>query len=337
MQVLINGKSRFGLVGAVGRQPLPVRTIVIDDAHAALALAEERTFLRIPSSHPAHAALLDMFDDDLRQQGLNALLDIREGHPTATPLGVPFWSWYNKREQVLQILRPHRADGVFEWSWPLIADILPWCQATVGTETIEITPLCSPIEKLPSFAEADRRIYLTATLADDSVLVTHFGADANSVAASIVPDSAADLGDRLIIALRSSTRPSPTLRLRSRPAPGTRHVCGLGLHEEEERSLVLHRLEHDEPAQPEQHLSGRLCRHQGPPFSRDPTARMARSLAASRVPVAHRGTGHGPHFIAKSPTRAAGTRRYGDRCAGYRRALLLRRRGTAASRVPGER
>lgn len=200
MQVLINGKSRFGLVGAVGRQPLPVRTIVIDDAHAALALAEERTFLRIPASHPAHAALVDMFDDDLRQQGLNALLDIREGDPTATPLRVPFWSWYDKHEQVLQTLRPHRADGVFEWSWPLIADILPWCQATVGTETIEITPLCPPIEKLPSFAEADRRIYLTATLADDSVLVTHFGAYAHSIAASIVPDSAADLGDRLIIA-----------------------------------------------------------------------------------------------------------------------------------------
>lgn len=200
MQVLINGKSRFGLVGAVGRQPLPVRTIVIDDAHAALALAEERTFLRIPASHQAHAALVDMFDDDLRQQGLNALLDIREGDPTATPLRVPFWSWYDKREQVLQTLRPHRADGVFEWSWPLIADILPWCQATVGAETIEITPLCPPIEKLPSFAEADRRIYLTATLADDSVLVTHFGADAHSIAASIVPDSAADLGDRLIIA-----------------------------------------------------------------------------------------------------------------------------------------
>lgn len=200
MQVLINGKSRFGLVGAVGRQPLPVRTIVIDDAHAALALAEERTFLRIPASHPAHAALVDMFDDDLRQQGLNALLDIREGDPTATPLRVPFWSWYDKHEQVLQTLRPHRANGVFEWSWPLIADILPWCQATVGTETIEITPLCPPIEKLPSFAEADRRIYLTATLADDSVLVTHFGAYAHSIAASIVPDSAADLGDRLIIA-----------------------------------------------------------------------------------------------------------------------------------------
>lgn len=200
MQVLINGRSRFGLLGAAGRQPLPVRTIVVDDAHAALALAEERTFLRIPANHPAHRSLLDLFEEDLRHQGLNALLDIQEGDPAASPLRIPFWAWYDKRDQVLQALRPHRSDPVFEWSWPLVANILPWCQATIGAETIEITPLCPPIEKLPSFAEADRRVYLTATLADDSVLVTHFNADARSVAASIVPESAADLGDRLIIA-----------------------------------------------------------------------------------------------------------------------------------------
>jgi hypothetical protein len=82
MQVLINGRSRFGLLGALGRQPLPVRTIVVDDAHAALALAEERTFLRIPSSRPAH---VDMFDDDLRQQGLNAHIHPVDSYHT-TPL-----------------------------------------------------------------------------------------------------------------------------------------------------------------------------------------------------------------------------------------------------------
>ena len=43
-------------------------------------------------------------------------------------------------------------------------------------------------------------MYLTATLADDSVLITHFNADPASVANSIVPESAADLGDRLVLA-----------------------------------------------------------------------------------------------------------------------------------------
>ncbi len=199
MQKLINGKSRFGIAGAAGRQPLPIQAIVVDDAHAALALAEKQSYLRIPSDHPAFPALLDMFDSDLHQQKPSALLDIRKGDPTATPLRVPFWAWYDKHDQVLEILHGYRSDSVFEWSWPLVSDILPWCQATIGAEEIEIIPLCPPIEKFPSFAEAKRRIYLTATLADDSVLVTHFNADA-SVAASIVPVSAADLGDRLILA-----------------------------------------------------------------------------------------------------------------------------------------
>jgi hypothetical protein len=70
----------------------------------------------------------------------------------------------------------------------------------VSADAFEIMPPCSPIEKIASFAEADRRIYMTATLADDSVLVTHFDADPNSVANSVVPESAADLGDRLVLA-----------------------------------------------------------------------------------------------------------------------------------------
>jgi hypothetical protein len=200
MHVLVNGKSRFGILGAVGRQPLPVRAVVVDDAHAALRLTEEQTSLRIPAGHEAFNSLVSLFEDDLRQQSANALLDIVEGDPAALPLRIPFWSWYDRRDQVLEILRPYRGDADFQWTWPLIADLLPWCQAIVSAEAIEVVPLCPPIEKIPSFAEANRRIYLTATLADDSVLVTNFNADPTGVGSSIVPESAADLGDRLVLA-----------------------------------------------------------------------------------------------------------------------------------------
>jgi hypothetical protein len=77
---------------------------------------------------------------------------------------------------------------------------MPLCQGVVSADAFEIAPPCPPIEKFPTFAEAERRIYLTATLADDSVLVTHFDADPDSIANSLVPESAADLGDRLVLA-----------------------------------------------------------------------------------------------------------------------------------------
>jgi hypothetical protein len=200
MNVLVNGKTRFGLTVPESRYlPVPVGSVIIDDAHAALAMTEEKTRLVIPSDHEAYDKLLKLFDEDLRTQNLKTFLDVEAGDPTAVA-AVPFWAWQDKHETAMQILHPHRGSSAFEWSWPLISDVLRLCQAVVTATGFEIMPPCPPIEKIPSFAEAGRRIYLTATLADDSVLVTHFDADPASIADSIVPPSAADLGDRLILA-----------------------------------------------------------------------------------------------------------------------------------------
>lgn len=199
MKVLVNGRTRFGLVGSAIRQPIPVGTVVIDDAHAAVALAADASRLFIPASHKTFEPILDLFEDELKAQGLNAYMDIREGDRSAV-LRVPFWAWIERQEQVLTLLRPHRDTEQFEWTWPIMSDLLPICEVAVSAEGIEINPPCPPIEKIPSFAEARRRIYMTATLADDSLLVTHFDADPDSVANSIIPSTAADLGDRLVLA-----------------------------------------------------------------------------------------------------------------------------------------
>jgi len=228
MRTLVNGRTRFGLAGPGGRQPIMVGSIVIDDAHAALALTEENTRLTIPSEHRAYGELLDLFAEDLAAQGLNAFKDIEDGDRSAV-LRVPFWSWRDKQETVLVKLRRYREDEVFEWAWPLISDLLPLCQAVVSADAFELMPPCPPIEKIPSFAEAARRIYLTATLADDSVLVTHFDADPRSVATSVVPESAADLGDRLVLApLELSPDIShPQVRELARTVADTRNVVVL--------------------------------------------------------------------------------------------------------------
>ncbi|QXW02608.1 helicase C-terminal domain-containing protein [Rhodococcus globerulus] len=201
MATLINGKTRFGLRGTGTRTPLAVHSIVVDDAHAALTQIEERTRLRIPATHSAFQELLDLFGEELRIQGLNAYMDIAENDSASNAtLRVPFWSWRTKQEDVLRIIRPHRTSPELEWQWPLVSDLLPICEAVFTAEAFEVMPPCPPIEMIPSFAEAERRVYLTATLADDSVLVTNFDADPASIAQALVPSSASDLGDRLVLA-----------------------------------------------------------------------------------------------------------------------------------------
>lgn len=112
MQIFLNGKTRFGLVGNPYRQPVTVRAVVIDDAHAALAMTEQQTRIIIPSAHQAWTKLVDLFDDELKAQNPNALLDIREGVRTAV-VRIPFWAWRDRADEVLAILRAHRQEPAF--------------------------------------------------------------------------------------------------------------------------------------------------------------------------------------------------------------------------------
>lgn len=77
LRKMINGKTRFGLADAA--DPIKIGTIVVDDAHSAMTLLEESSRITVPSTHPAFGQLLDLFEDDLRQQSPPTLLDIRDG------------------------------------------------------------------------------------------------------------------------------------------------------------------------------------------------------------------------------------------------------------------
>lgn len=197
LQTLFNGKSRFGVAGS--RAAVPIGTVVIDDAHSAVTRLEELSRITVPTGHPAHGRLLDLFEADLRAQSASALMDLRAGEHGAV-MRIPFWAWWDRQAEVLGILHPLRSTPLLEWTWPLISDQLGLCQATLTHQGIEIDPSLPPVQKFPSFTDARRRIYMTATLANDSPLVTHFAADAASISQPIAPDSAADLGDRLVLA-----------------------------------------------------------------------------------------------------------------------------------------
>jgi hypothetical protein len=194
---LVNGLSVFGVEGS-RRQPIDIGAVVIDDAHACLATVQQQFTLNIPRSHAAYEQLFELFQEDLKGQSASGLGDLEEGVPSAV-LPVPFWAWADRRDTVLSILRPHRRGEGFLFVWPLIAEVLPICRAAVASDAFEIVPPCPPIDRIPSFARARRRVYLTATLADDSVLVTHFAADPASVSRPITPATADDLGDRMIL------------------------------------------------------------------------------------------------------------------------------------------
>ncbi|MEU3408908.1 DEAD/DEAH box helicase [Streptomyces sp. NPDC006670] len=196
----VNGKSVFGLQGD-GRPVVDVGTLVVDDAHAALATVREKFTLKLTRSQheKEFGELLDLFAEDLSQQSEMTYLGLTTNDYSAVA-PVPFWAWTRRITDVGAILNKLRGDDGLQWSWPLIKDVLPICRAVFTSDTLEVQPPYPPINKIASFARARRRVHLTATLADDSVLVTDFAADPDTVGTAITPTTAGYLGDRLILA-----------------------------------------------------------------------------------------------------------------------------------------
>lgn len=195
---LFNGRSVFGVGGSVSKPPShALGGIIIDDAHACIAQADKVFRVRIEHDSEAYVALLSLFAEDVKAQSANGLLDLEAGRRSAVQ-EVPFWSWQSKQDQVLSILHP-LSDSALKWEWPLIVDTLPLCTAVVTSDAFEIYAPYHPTDTLLGFSQAKRRVYLTATLADDSVLVRHFGAASESVSKPIFPSSAGDIGDRMIL------------------------------------------------------------------------------------------------------------------------------------------
>src|SRR5207247_5421142 len=92
--------------------------------------------------------------------------------------------------------------GSLRFNYPLIVDVLRFCRCVLGNGQAEISPRSLPIQAVPSFANASRRIVMSATLADDGILVSHFDLDPDSITKAITHLTANDIGDRMILVLQ---------------------------------------------------------------------------------------------------------------------------------------
>lgn len=192
---LINGRSVFG----VGASKIPLGALVVDDAHACLGVVNEQFSIKAAFGSKVYDGLLKTFEAELKHQSPSGLLDVKEGEPSIV-MHVPYWAWQSKGDDVIALLHANRNSDELQWAWPLLSECIPQCYCVFGGGRLEIAPRFVPIERIPAFANAKRRIYMTATLADDTILVSHFQANALEVAKPIRPKGGGDIGDRMILA-----------------------------------------------------------------------------------------------------------------------------------------
>lgn len=199
---LFNGQSVFGVRGS-RRDPMEVGAVIVDDAHSALSVVNESHSLQIPRHSPYFKRIFDLFENDLEWQNKKVTRDIELG-TLSSAVRVSPGAVQDSFDSLWDLLyEAAENEDELEWAffaWPLLANNLRLCSVTFTSHSAEVRLPCPDINLITAFGKAERRLYLTATLQNEGELVSTFGAISESVSRPIVPESASDIGDRIILA-----------------------------------------------------------------------------------------------------------------------------------------
>lgn len=191
---LFNGKTKFNR----GTNHVHINTIVFDDSHACLDIIQNSFTIKIPSSHNAYGSFISLFATTLKEQGQGTYLDIKEGKPESF-LVIPYWNWENNIDEVTSILHNHVNEEFLMFTWSILKDNLKNCSCIISGEYLEISPYLLPIENFPSFYNAKHKIYMSATVNNDSFFIKHLNVSIDAIQNPIAYDKESWSGEKMLL------------------------------------------------------------------------------------------------------------------------------------------
>lgn len=195
---IVNGHSYFGMREAGN---YPIGSIIIDDVHACMDKIIDQFMIKIDAETDAYKELIALFSSSLKDYNPKNYIDVVEMKDCRKNMLVPYWEWQRQQDNIYRILTKYNNNDntSIYFGLPLIERGLETCDCIITASAIEISPKGIDLDKISSLEEASRRIYMSATLADDSVFVSALGLDTEDMKNIITPENANDMGDRLII------------------------------------------------------------------------------------------------------------------------------------------
>ncbi len=221
VQKLFNGLTKFGLY----KKSIPVGTILMDDAHACSDTIREACRLRIAKDDPAYNALKTLFAADIEQQGVGTYADIVNNRYDAF-LPVPYWAWLEHESEVAQILSDGSARDAIKFAWPILKNILGYCQCILSGEAVEIEPYIPPLNAFGTYWDAQHRLFMSATVTDDAFLVKGIQLSPETIKNPLTYEKERWSGEKMILIpslIREELDRSMVVSLFGRPDPGRRY------------------------------------------------------------------------------------------------------------------
>lgn len=191
---LFNGESKFGL----NQNSLPVSTLLMDDSHACINIIKNQCKIVLPYESTPYQELLNLFGQEIEKQGAGTYADILN-HQYDSLLPVPYWDWQDKQFDVARILSKYKDLDEIRFVWPLIKDDLKDCFCVISGKSLEITPYITPLDKFGSYYNAEHRIFMSATLIDDSFFIKGLGLEAKTISNPLSIKDEKWSGERMIL------------------------------------------------------------------------------------------------------------------------------------------
>lgn len=195
---LFNGLTKFKL----GAKSLHVGALVLDDVHACIDAIKDQFVITLrhdqPNESTAYSELVGLFENELRSQGEGSFEDIKRNDFNVY-LPVPYWDWWDKTSEVAGILSRHATTEAVRFAWPLLKDSLRHTLCLISGTHIVITPYLPPLDHFGSYAGASHRIFMSATVTDDSFLVKGLGLEPRTVQNPLVDPDERWSGEKMVL------------------------------------------------------------------------------------------------------------------------------------------
>ena len=194
VQKVFNGLSIFG----TGNQSVQVGCIILDDSHACIDSMNGSCTIQILYDTPAYQQILELVEQDLRDQGVGTFHDIINKHSNEL-MPIPYWCWQDRIDEITKIISKYTDDNHIKFAWPLLRDQLVDCKAYFSSHKIEITPACLPIQQYGIFNNAAHRILMSATTQEDTFFIKGLRLSVDAVRHPLVDENYTWSGEKMIL------------------------------------------------------------------------------------------------------------------------------------------
>lgn len=200
---LFNGMSRFGIRG---KDIINLGGLIIDDAHVGSNVLRDGFTIRLKRSEEGedgevsevYETFAAMFRYAFKELGQLGTYDDVVGGGDYAVLEVPYWAWQDKLDEVQACLKD-KVEGRYELEWKFLRDNLKYCHCLITKNSIVITPVFPLVDLVPSFSECKRRIFMSATIPDDSEIIRSFDAMPEALEKPLASKSLAGVSERMIL------------------------------------------------------------------------------------------------------------------------------------------